>query len=126
MTTADRPVNILIFTNLGERHLAQIRAVDPRVRVTLAAGPAHGAADPATAEIMLGWKVPREAVQHANGLKWIHSTGAGVDDLLYAAVSERDLVITESKGIHPPLPEHVFAFILEFEHRFHIALRHKV
>jgi len=58
MMTADRPVNILVFTNLGERHLAQIRAVDPRVRVTLAAGPAHSAADPATAEIMLGWKVP--------------------------------------------------------------------
>ena len=126
MTTADRPVNILIFTNLGERHLAQIRAVDPRVRVTLAAGPAHGAADPATAEIMLGWKVPREAVQHANGLKWIHSTGAGVDDILYPEVYERDLVITASNGIHPPLPEHVFAFILAFERRLHIALRQQL
>src|SRR5947209_17505151 len=102
MTTADRPVNILIFTNLGERHLAQIRAVDPRVRVTLAAGPAHRAADPATAETMLACKVPRDAVQNANRLKWIHSTAAAVDDILYPEAYERDPVLTSSSGIHPP------------------------
>src|SRR5438309_11776931 len=102
MMTADRPVNILIFTNLGERHLAQIRAVDPRVRVTLAAGPAHGAADPATAETLLGSKVPREAVQHANGLKWIHSTGAGVADIPYPEGYEPDRVMTAGDSLHPP------------------------
>src|SRR2546430_16467950 len=100
MTTADRPVNILIFTNLGERHLAQIRAVDPRVRVTLAAGPAHGAADPATAGIMLGWKVPREAVQRANGPKGIPSTRAGGDDILLPAGYKADAGVTPRTGVN--------------------------
>src|SRR5207245_1987482 len=64
--------------------------------------------------------------QHANGLKWIHSTGAGVDEILYPEVYERELVITASNGIHAPLIEHVFAFILAFERRLHIAMRQQL
>src|SRR3989442_845425 len=123
---SNRDVPILVFANLSERHLAQIRAVDPRVRVTLAAGQSQNAADVSTAEIMVGWKIPREAIQHASGLKWIHSTAAGVDEILYPEVHERELVITASNGIHAPLIEHVFAFILAFERRLHIAMRQQL
>ena len=123
---SNRDVPILVFANLNERHLAQIRAVDPRVRVTLAAGQSQNAADVSTAEIMVGWKIPREAIQHASGLKWIHSTAAGVDEILYPEVYERELVITASNGIHAPLIEHVFAFILAFERRLHIAMRQQL
>src|SRR2546422_7557616 len=123
---SNRDVPILVFANLSERHLAQIRAVDPRVRVTLAAGQSQNAADVSTAEIMVGWKIPREEIQHASGLKWIHSTAAGVDEILYPEVYERELVITASNGIHAPLIEHVFAFILAFERRLHIAMRQQL
>src|SRR3989454_8951705 len=123
---SNRDVPILVFANLNERHLAQIRAVDPRVRVTLAAGQSQNAADVSTAEIMVGWKIPRETIQHASGLKWIHSTAAGVDEILYPEVYERELVITASNGIHAPLIEHVFAFILAFERRLHIAMRQQL
>src|SRR2546428_9988642 len=75
---------------------------------------------------MVGWRIPREAIQHASGLKWIHSTAAGVDEILYPEVYERDLVITASNGIHAPLIEHVFAFILAFERRLHIAMRQQL
>src|SRR3989475_7304042 len=123
---SNRNVRILVFANLNERHLAQIRAVDPHVRVTSAPGQSQSAGDVSTAEVMVGWKIPREAIQHANGLNWIHSTGAGVDDILYREVYGRDFVITASNGIPPPLPEHVFAFILAFERRLHIALRQQL
>src|SRR3989442_8317044 len=123
---SNRDVPILVFANLNERHLAQIRAVDPRVRVPLAAGQSQNAADVSTAEIMVGWKIAREAIQHASGLKWIHSTAAGVDEILYPEVYERELVITASNGIHAPLIEHVFAFILAFERRLHIAMRQQL
>lgn len=126
MTMADRPVNILVFANLDERHLTQILAVDPRVRVTLAAAQSQGAADISAAEVMVGWKIPREAIQRATGLRWIHSTAAGVDEILYPEVYEREFVITASNGIHLPLIEHVFAFILAFERRLHIAMRQQL
>src|SRR2546428_11727949 len=119
-------VRILVFANLNEPQLAQIRAVDPRVRVTLAAGQSQSAGGVSTAEVMVGWRIPREAIQHASGLKWIHSTAAGVDEILYPEVYERELVITASNGIHAPLIEHVFAFILAFERRLHIAMRQQL
>src|SRR2546428_12279396 len=75
---------------------------------------------------MVGWKIPGEAIQHASGLKWIHSTAAGVDEILYPEVYERDLVITASNGIHAPLIEHVVAVILAFERRLHIAMRQQL
>ncbi len=126
MTMPDRPVDVLIFANLDERHLAQIRGVDPRVRVTVAAGQPMSAGLAAAAEIMVGWKSPRDAIQHASGLKWIHSTAAGVDGILYPEVYEREMVITTSSGIHLPLIEHVFAFILAFERRLHVAMRQQL
>lgn len=119
----DHQVNVLIFANLDDRYLEQIRGVDPRVRVTAAADRQKGIALASEAEVMVGWNVPREAVQRAPRLRWIHSTAAGVDQLLHPEVLERQIVITSSKGFHRSLVEHVFALMLALTRRIHVALR---
>jgi len=119
----DRDVNILVYAHLETRHLEQIRAVDPRVRVTLATDQPRGTDGVRTAEILVGWNIPREAVQRATGLKWIHSTAAGVDQLLYPEIRERGIILTASMGIHHQLVEHIFAFLLALERRLHVAMR---
>lgn len=123
---ADRSVNILVFAHLEERHLGQIRAVDPRVRVTAVSDRPKGIELAPPAEVMVGWNIPREAIQRAAGLKWIHSTAAGVDQLFYPEVLEREIIMTTSSGIHQPLVEHVFAFILALERRLHVAMRQQL
>jgi len=122
----DRTVNLLVFAHLEERHLERIRAVDPRVRVTSVSDRARGIDLAGAAEVMVGWNIPREAIQRAPGLKWIHSTAAGVDQLLYPEVLEREIMLTTSSGIHQPLVEHVFAFILALERRLHVAMRQQL
>jgi phosphoglycerate dehydrogenase-like enzyme len=119
----DRDINILVFANLEARHLEQIRAVDPRVRASVVTDQPRGTDAVPTAEIIVGWNIPREAVQCASRLKWIHSTAAGVDQLLYPEIRERGITITASMGIHQPLVEHVFAFLLALERRLHVAMR---
>ena len=119
----DRDVNILVYAHLEARHLEQIRAVDPRVRVTLVTDQPRGTDGVRTAEIMVGWNIPREAVQRASRLKWIHSTAAGVDQLLYPEIRERGIILTASMGIHHQLVEHIFAFLLALERRLHVAMR---
>ncbi len=119
----DRDVNILVYAHLEARHLEQIRAVDPRVRVTLVTVQPRGTDGVAAAEIMVGWNIPREAVQRASRLKWIHSTAAGVDQLLYPEIRERGIILTASMGIHHQLVEHIFAFLLALERRLHVAMR---
>lgn len=122
----DREINIVVFANLEDRHLAEIRAVDPRVRVTAVAERQKGIDLAPTAEIMVGWNVPREAIQRAPHLRWVHSTAAGVDQLLYPEVVDREIVITSSRGIHHGLVEHVFALMLALTRHLHVAIRHQM
>ncbi len=119
----DRDVNTLVYAHLEARHLEQIGAVDPRVRVTVVTDQPRGTDGVRTAEIMVGWNIPREAVQRASALKWIHSTAAGVDQLLYPEIGERGIILTASMGIHHQLVEHIFAFLLALERRLHVAMR---
>lgn len=116
---------VLVFAHLEEGHLAQIRAVDPGVEVVAVTDRQRGIELADRAEIMVGWSVPREAIQRARRLRWIHSTAAGVDQLLYPEVLEQDIQVTTSSGIHQPLVEHVFAMLLAFTRRLHIAVRNQ-
>jgi len=116
---------ILVFANLEEAHITRIRAVDPRVEVAAVADRGKGIELAGRAEIMVGWNIPREAVQRAARLRWIHSTAAGVDQLLYPEVRERDIIVTTSSGIHQPLVEHVFAMLLALVRRLHVAIRNQ-
>ncbi|MDQ7819647.1 MAG: D-2-hydroxyacid dehydrogenase [Armatimonadota bacterium] len=119
----EHPVHVLVFARLEAHHLEQIRAVDPRVRVSTVTDRTAGLELAADADVMVGWDIPREVVQRASRLRWIHSTAAGVDQLLHPEVCERDIVVTSSSGIHPPLVEHVFAFMLALSRRLHVAVR---
>ena len=116
---------ILVFANLQAAHIAQIKAVDPRLDVTAVADRGQGIELAERAEIMVGWNIPREAVQRSGRLRWIHSTAAGVDQLLYPEVREGDILVTTSSGIHQPLVEHVFALLLALVRRLHIAIRNQ-
>jgi phosphoglycerate dehydrogenase-like enzyme len=116
---------VLVFANLEEAHLAQITGVDPRIDVTAVADRGKGIELAERAEIMVGWNIPRQAVQRSARLRWIHSTAAGVDQLLYPEVLERGIIVTTSSGIHQPLVEHVFAMLLALVRRLHVAIRNQ-
>ncbi len=126
MLRPDREISIVVFARVEERHLAQIRVVDPRVRVAVATDRQQGIALAPTAEIMVGWNVTREAIQQAPRLRWIHSTAAGVDQLLFPGLLDREIIITTSSGIHHSLVEHVFALLLALTRRLHTAIRNQV
>jgi len=65
-----------------------------------------------SAEVVLGG-VSRDEFKRAKNLKWIQTTGAGVDSLIYPEIIESDVIITNASGIHPiPIAEHTFALIL--------------
>jgi phosphoglycerate dehydrogenase-like enzyme len=51
-------------------------------------------------DFLLASRFPRDAVNHAPRLRWIHTTGAGVDQLLPLAQFRDDLILTNSSGIH--------------------------
>lgn len=122
----DRETFVLVFAHLEPRHVETIQAVDPRVRVASATDLQKALELAPRAEVMVGWNIPRAAVAGAPGLRWIHSTAAGVDQLLHPEVLERAIDVTSSTGIHQPLVEHVFAMVLALTRRLHVALRNQL
>jgi phosphoglycerate dehydrogenase-like enzyme len=51
-------------------------------------------------DFLLASRFPHAAVNDAQRLKWIHTTGAGVDQLLPLERLRDDLILTNSSGIH--------------------------
>ena len=77
----------------------------------------------ADADVYFGFGIARPLVQAARRLGWVHSAAAGVRGLLYPEMLERDLVLTNSAGIHGvPIAEHVLGGILYLLRGFDYAV----
>jgi len=59
------------------------------------------------------------AVKPGKTVKWIHALSAGVDALLTEDIIKSDIIVTNSRGVHPiPIAEHVLGMMLAFERGF--------
>jgi phosphoglycerate dehydrogenase-like enzyme len=71
------------------------------------------------AEVLLLWDfratMLRDAWTHARDLRWIHSSGAGVDAVLFPELVASDVVLTNSRGIYDrAIAEYVLGLMLVF------------
>jgi phosphoglycerate dehydrogenase-like enzyme len=81
-------------------------------------------ADAPDAEVIFSSMVTPEILCRASGLRWVHSPAAGVGRLLFPALRESDIVITNSRGVHAnPIAEHVFGLAIALSRHFHVAVR---
>ncbi len=78
----------------------------------------------ADARVYMGYGIPAEVLEAAPGLEWVHSGAAGVGGSLGPAMLERDVLFTNSAGIHAvPIAETVLAMILHFARGLDVAVR---
>jgi phosphoglycerate dehydrogenase-like enzyme len=56
-----------------------------------------------SADAVIAWKLPLEALPRAKRLRWIQLTSAGAEQLLPARAALRDIVVTNTRGIHVDL-----------------------
>ena len=74
------------------------------------------------AEILLGWDFRADGLEraweNADALKWIHWSGAGVDAVLFDALRDSDVVLTNTAGVFDrPMAEFALATVLAFAKR---------
>ena len=75
-------------------------------------------------DILVGFSLRREQFASAGKLKWIHSTAAGVGQLMYPELRESGIVVTNARGIHSrPMAEHTLGMIIAMSRRFPDAFR---
>jgi phosphoglycerate dehydrogenase-like enzyme len=69
------------------------------------------------ADILLGWRFNRSGLQEswplAKALRWIQWSGAGVDSLLFPALVDSDVIVTNARGIYDrAMAEYVIGLML--------------
>ena len=80
------------------------------------------------AEVLVAFRVPGAWVTEGSAprLRWVHSTGAGVDRALSPELRARDLLLSSSRGaFDQPVAEHTLALLLALSRRLpeHVAHR---
>jgi phosphoglycerate dehydrogenase-like enzyme len=74
------------------------------------------------ADVVLGWAVRPHNFERARRLRWIQVTAASVSALLFPALVESDVVVTNGRGLHAvAMAEHALGVMLTFARKLHLA-----
>jgi phosphoglycerate dehydrogenase-like enzyme len=75
-------------------------------------------------DIFVGYSLRPKQLRDAKKLKWIHSTAAGVAQLMYPELRESGLLVTNPSGIFSvPMAEHTLGLILALARNFPDSVR---
>lgn len=74
------------------------------------------------ADIIFAWVLPASVAEAAKKLKWVHIGYAGVDKSLSPILIERDVILTNARGVHGQyIAEWAMGALYYLAHRFHEA-----
>jgi phosphoglycerate dehydrogenase-like enzyme len=77
-------------------------------------------------DIFVGYSLRPQQLLDAKKLKWIHSTAAGVAQLMYPELRESKLLVTNPSGIFSvPMAEHTMGLLLALARNFPDSVRHQ-
>jgi phosphoglycerate dehydrogenase-like enzyme len=120
-------VNVLVNTPIGDELLQQISDVSPRIKLgniyELAraeqkgdfAGKSELDVLLAEAEIIYGFRFPKNMIARAPRLKWVQVMSAGVDRFLDDELRQSSVIMANVSGIHAtPISELVLELMLMF------------
>ncbi len=103
-----------------------IRARWPEMRVVHLPDYDRLAEELPDADIFVGYSLRAEQLTHAKKLKWIHSTAAGVAQLMYPELRDSGITVTNPSGVFsPPMAEHTMGLLLSLARNFPDSTRHQ-
>jgi phosphoglycerate dehydrogenase-like enzyme len=77
-------------------------------------------------DIFVGFSLRPEQFGHARRLKWLHSTAAGVGQLMYPELRRSGIEVTNASGVHTiPMAEHILGMLVAMARRFPDCFRYQ-
>ncbi len=77
-------------------------------------------------DIFVGFSLRPEQFVRARKLKWIHSTAAGVSQLMYPELRASKVILTNISGVHAiPLAEHILGTLVALARNLPAAVRYQ-
>ncbi|MGO1502824.1 MAG: D-2-hydroxyacid dehydrogenase [Marinobacter sp.] len=127
MSQRNKPV-VTVLTAPGEQEPPGVDSLRARAEVRFASDEATLRSTLPGTDVMMITDFRTEALEAAWGcadkLKWIHATSAGVDALMFPALTEGNVVVTNAKGIFDrAIAEYVLCTILMFAKDFPNSIR---
>jgi phosphoglycerate dehydrogenase-like enzyme len=109
--------NLAVFGARGEEDLPGLSTIRGEARMSFATSETELARIIGDADILLGWDFRAGALERvwprARRLRWIHWGGAGVDAVLFPALRESEVVLTNARGIFDQaMAEYVLGLVL--------------
>jgi phosphoglycerate dehydrogenase-like enzyme len=96
----------------------------PEMRVVHLPNYDHLAEELPDADIFVGYSLRAEQLKEARKLKWIHSTAAGVAQLMYPELRDSGIMVTNPSGIFSvPMAEHTMGLLLALARNFPDSVR---
>src|SRR5258708_15868571 len=66
-------------------------------------------------DVIFGWAARPDNFHLARRLRWVHVSAAGVGPMLFPAMVESDVIVTNGRGLHAhSMAQHTLAVILPF------------
>lgn len=77
-------------------------------------------------DIFVGFSLRAEQLAFARKLKWLHSTAAGVGQLMYPELRKSGINVTNASGVHKvPMAEHILGMLIALARRFPDCARYQ-
>src|ERR1700686_3441157 len=77
-------------------------------------------------DIIVGYSLRAKQLVEAKKLRWIHSTAAGVAQLMYPELRDSGILLTNTSGVFPvPMAEHTMGLLLAMARNFQDSVRHQ-
>jgi len=78
-------------------------------------------------DIFVGFSLRPEQFANARKLKWLHSTAAGVGQLMYPELRRSRIEVTNASGVHTiPMTEHILGMLVTLARRFPDCSRYQL
>jgi D-2-hydroxyacid dehydrogenase (NADP+) len=98
----------------------------PEMRVLHLPGYDHLPQELPDTDIFVGYSLRPQQLKLAKNLKWLHSTAAGVAQLMYPELRESGIVVTNPSGIFSvPMAEHTMGLLVALARNFPDSLRYQ-
>jgi len=128
MTTATP--TLLVLADPSEPQLRMLEPFRDRVRIVIGPTLESVAETAPSADAILVWTASRDLLRHVFALapraRWVHSRSAGLDTLLFPALVDSPVPLTNSSGVYSrSLGEFVAAGVLFFAKDLHRMLRNQ-
>ena len=105
---------------------ARIRECWPEMRVMHVPNYDGLAAELPDTDIFVGFSLRPEQFGQARKLKWLHSTAAGVGQLMYPELRKSGIEVTNASGVHTiPMAEHILGMLVAMVRRFPDCFRYQ-